>query len=386
MTRRWVFGKVSTNTPSYWTLINNDVRLPPHSYSMLSWDEHFPLGSVRHVAFDGNGTKYTTINGTVAGNFIGGPAGEDFGMLYQDDLMQLLRSKILSKLASNKASLGEFVGEFRQCQNLFLSTAQRILRAAILIRSFRVKEAAYALGWHLSPHQLSRLSTSATRAKRDRISGGLFLSNMWLEFRYGWQPLLSDLFGVAETLAEDLDFGRTLKRIAISKSYQSSFVTTSSSHSLNYGATDVSFTKWRNVYKIVIYYRVTNPNAHLREQLGLNNPLQIAWNLLPYGYIVDWFVNVNSFLAEISATSGLTFHEGTESWAALNMSNRSIHTSAYNPSSPTLTEYDLHCSTKKKEYRRTVLSSFPTATIRWGSGVGWSRGITAVALLRQRFR
>jgi hypothetical protein len=42
------------------------------------------------------------------------------------------------------------------------------------------------------------------------------------------------------------------------------------------------------------------------DQAGLLNPVEIAWELVPYSFIVDWFVPIGNCLSALSASAGLT--------------------------------------------------------------------------------
>jgi hypothetical protein len=43
------------------------------------------------------------------------------------------------------------------------------------------------------------------------------------------------------------------------------------------------------------------PVIAMSSALGLNNPTKVFWNALPFSFVVDWFLNVSSHLAGISA-------------------------------------------------------------------------------------
>lgn len=51
------------------------------------------------------------------------------------------------------------------------------------------------------------------------------------------------------------------------------------------------------------------------NQLGLLDPVSLAWNLLPMSFVFDWFIPVGTFLDGFTATEGLTYQDGyTTQW------------------------------------------------------------------------
>jgi hypothetical protein len=54
------------------------------------------------------------------------------------------------------------------------------------------------------------------------------------------------------------------------------------------------------------YVEVSNPNLYLATSMGLINPAQIAWQLLPGSFLLDWFIPVEEFLGYGTDFYGLT--------------------------------------------------------------------------------
>lgn len=76
---------------------------------------------------------------------------------------------------------------------------------------------------------------------------------------------------------------------------------------------------------------VENPVVHSMERCGVLNPASIAWELVPFSFVVDWFIPVGKFISSISDYAGCSltnqyqtlFVEGTETLGYRNRSDMS---------------------------------------------------------------
>lgn len=60
----------------------------------------------------------------------------------------------------------------------------------------------------------------------------------------------------------------------------------------------------------MLAYLVSDPRAYEYSQLGLDDPAQWAWELVPFSFVLDWFVPVGTWLKTIKPIRGLTFEWG----------------------------------------------------------------------------
>jgi hypothetical protein len=197
-------------------------------------------------------------------------------------LITLARNSILSQLSKGDLQLGETLGEVRQTGNMLAVRLAQLLRAFRALRQRNYSEAATILGVGKPPSSKS-------------------LANAWLEMMYGWKPLMTDIYNGAHAIQELLNMPTAMQYAYSSPTKQ-----------------DKPTTTWR--YKLEgsfltgvemkVYYGIDDPWKHGMQQLGISNPLHIAWNLLPLSFVVDWFVSVGSFLEGLSAPHGLSFAYG----------------------------------------------------------------------------
>lgn len=150
---------------------------------------------------------------------------------------------------------------------------------------------------------------SSLRRGRNPFNGsncnGRHASKIWLENVYGWQPLLSDIYSVMNDQISDPPPFR--HKVAVYKSYPAvgetlKKVIPTPGLTLN--------TTW----KIHPYYRTTiqadikvkDPSVAFAQTMGLTNPMLLAWELLPYSFVVDWFLPIGPWLEAQQALLGLS--------------------------------------------------------------------------------
>jgi hypothetical protein len=65
--------------------------------------------------------------------------------------------------------------------------------------------------------------------------------------------------------------------------------------------------------------QITNPNLWLLNRLGLINPGTVIWDLIPWSFVVNMFVNINAILESFTDTVGLDISNQsvTKSYSAL---------------------------------------------------------------------
>jgi hypothetical protein len=57
-------------------------------------------------------------------------------------------------------------------------------------------------------------------------------------------------------------------------------------------------------------FQIANQTMYDLDRYGLLDPLAVAWELVPLSFVVDWFINVGSFLDSLTKPFGLSFIDG----------------------------------------------------------------------------
>lgn len=127
-----------------------------------------------------------------------------------------------------------------------------------------------------------------------RVRPGKQLANNYLEYHFGWEPLVKDIYSAVDVLQGGVPPAR-VKGKAV-RSVNIDLDLNPNPHYKHF---------WTHSVCIGAEVAVTNPNLWLANQLGLINPAVVAWELVPFSFVVDWFIPVGNFLQSFTTTAGL---------------------------------------------------------------------------------
>jgi hypothetical protein len=55
-----------------------------------------------------------------------------------------------------------------------------------------------------------------------------------------------------------------------------------------------------------VWCELSSPHLSELQQLGLTNPALVAWELVPFSFVFDWFIQVGDWLTGLTALQGVT--------------------------------------------------------------------------------
>jgi len=339
-------------------------------------NDPFHPGFVQYNSYVGAfSDRYSVPGGEVAHL----PASDDLAIA---NLIQNAQAGISGNLAQNLAQINQTV-------SMITTAASSITKSILALKSGNIPGAVSAL---------ARFSNSSRFQKKGSPSLKKSLANNWLALQYGWKPLLSDIEGAMRSLgnakmnsALGSTFVAQVTGSASAKHVSDSngpvaFYPTVGPHAVQ--STEVTETRTR----YGIRYKITDPTVAFLQQTGFTNPLNLAWEILPFSFVVDWFLPIGPFLESLSYSQGLEFVSGfktrfTRSRVAsvvgfggeIEGSNVTFMTSG------TYAEERILLT-------REVISSFPSRSFpspRMGinnSTGGVSRALNGIALLTQAFK
>jgi hypothetical protein len=199
-----------------------------------------------------------------------------------------------------------------------------------------------------------------------------------LELQYGWLPLIKDVYGAVEVFHRRLQQQAVFERATAS--YQRTFSETW--HPGGFAATTVQSTTRYGV-KYVIYYRIADQETRTLQQLGVINPVSVAWDLVPFSFLIDWFLPIGNWLSSVTSTAGLEFVAGCKMTKKQEATSRIDKVEKLNaPDTSSTWLVDRSGSKTRRTFTRTTLTDWPTVSLpRFKNPFSRDHALNALALL-----
>lgn len=274
----------------------------------------------------------------------------------------------LLRVKDQKVNLGVVFAERKRTADLILKTAYDISQSLHRLKRGDFAGAALALG---------------VKPATKKSKGTWNTQNRWLELQYGWKPLLNDVYGAAEALA------KLHERPNVTKLSYSKTLRWGSQNPVTFeGCTGVRSTKGKYTRKVVYYFATQSQVHQDLASLGIYNPLSIAWEILPYSFVIDWFIPIGNYLDTLDATTGLSFQKGSSTSFKKFSSVISFKGATGKPGGPnSKAKCDARASFDYVECQRTVLGSFPLPHLpSFDLRITPTRAANAIALFFQRLK
>lgn len=247
--------------------------LPPQNYSMMANSQYVGLYWARPNGY------WTSmgVNPTWPSD-ISSPAQVDPKQEYK------VISKIRDALYGSGFHPGVFTAEGAKSISLVGDSAYRIGSAINRLRARDPWGVAQALG--VEPEK------GFIRSLKDLRKG---LSRSWLEIQYGWLPLLKDAEDGAKWMAEMVN-GNTPVRVVKTRSWGETKVTSQSQAGTYLSARS-------DLFKLKI--TIDQVRARHTALPNLYSVAGVAWEILPYSFVFDWFVPVGSYLEALRTANDI---------------------------------------------------------------------------------
>lgn len=274
-----------------------------------------------------------------------------------------LLGKLQERIQGGDFNFSVFLGEGAQTLNLIGDTALKLGSALRQVKKGNVAGAARTL-------------TGAEPKRKARPFNAV--SDNWLSLQYGWMPLLGDAKSAAETVAHRLSV--PMKRsYRVTRQVEASVPWSTSPGQVSYGWVNNS----RQIRKQVIY-RVAEDWGGLTipQLVGLVDPELVAWELVPFSFVCDWFLPIGNWLQARAFSQKL---KGTFCTTVVDRWHwQGLRNGDYNPYSWVFGGNYRHIRHLYTNMTRSVTTTYPVRPPVFKSlarAASWQHAANAVALL-----
>jgi len=191
-----------------------------------------------------------------------------------------LLSKLLSKVKGHEFNLAVNLGQMKETVGTLSTNLSKLGRSILALKHGDFATAARQLG---------------TSARKRSALKPTDISGRWLELQYGWLPLISDSWEAMKAFHAISEGPRSaIVRASISKPY---------SHQHSGSPTHFTAISRGKVKRLVQYEMYEEMSVS--RQLGVQNPASLIWELVPYSFVVDWFIPFGTYLDNLNQIPSL---------------------------------------------------------------------------------
>lgn len=188
-----------------------------------------------------------------------------------------IRAKFDGKLRYGSASMGVTLASWNQSQAMIvkrMGTAQRSLDRTYM--------------------RLSRDRRLLGHLRKEKEP----LANQILEVEFGWMPLMQDIKAAFTTVVQHAIPDSQVVSRANAVYMPSAWVSNNPGY----------WYQWNGLAKgtYSARVRISNPNLWLANRMGLINLPGVAWDLVPWSFVVNMFGNFNQLISSLTSEVGLT--------------------------------------------------------------------------------
>lgn len=362
--------KVSYKTVDYRAKVRSGSILPDNAFSVTEFEllpgvitavESYVAAQVfvRNTATE-PGFYYAYTNG---GNAIPG-------------LDAQLRMKLLRKMRGMEFNVPVAIAEAGSAIGMITKRATDLVSILRGLRRMDPRPLLRAAG-------LSEKSKSARRYKshvgRDPSGAA---ADLWLEARYGWMPLLADCHSAVNVVMDTVDrpIDRTSIVRALVKGEEDQNV-----QNVSMG-TFLSDTYRHVSDSRVGVWRFVPKSGYYPARFGVLNPLTVAWEVVPFSFVADWFLPISDYLASFD-TSFRVDHSGGTYGQKVMTETRRVAKLPVNPGN--LKYVGGTAASRHVVVTRSPMTSIPNVSlsdVRIDPQLGAVQMTSALALLRQNLR
>lgn len=317
--------------------------------------------STRYVDYTGTinslgpGTNYGYTIGYVAPFTHHSSPGGSFAPPYMLNSIYNRALEQLYEQLRGQVDLSVSAAEWRQTRNMFISQLD-----------------------HLKP-MAEKLTKQVGRATRFLLQfSPSQWPKRWLEYQYGWKPLLSDIYHTGKQMMDIASYGYVrIVGEAYERTYENRKYT-----GPQFGSTEFVKSDCSQRCRIVAEFKLSNSAISSLSNYTSLNPVSIAWELMPYSFVADWFYDVGGYLRNLE--SALLFSNQVQKAYSVEGYRCKFNGSFGGGGSPGPGQTVYSSGNAYAEYtfkRRTVNIYLLPRAPNLRADLGWRRALSAASLL-----
>ncbi len=218
----------------------------------------------------------------------------DLDNYFQANDTVTVQSRLSELIKGHDFNLAVNVAQGKQTTEMVVAALGSLGNAIRDVKRGNFASAARRLGVPPRPNYGSTVKGARDRRGSTELSTK-DVAGRWLELQYGWLPMLNDVYE-AQKAYHRLTSGPRKMTFAVS-------VKRDSKRDLSTSPTNYS--GWANCrgrigIKAEIYETISAPRS-----LGLTDPASVLWEIIPYSFVVDWFIPIGSYLENLNVLKDL---------------------------------------------------------------------------------
>lgn len=302
---KWIKVQVTKRKPIFSKSVKKGRKSLPRGLDLpannLSYSEVYviysPLDSVSNGLWTCTGRltnqfKLSSLSSTYYGfhpqNDVGTSRGQQASQIAAS-LDASCYTEFLNRIKDSRVNLAQAFAERHETARTIIDLAIKATRAIVALKHGHLTQAAEAL------------------FPKGSFRNGV--ADYWLCYQYGVRPLLMDIRGAMEAMAKDQDIQFDVIR---SKTQAIPFQQKHDQMD-SYGTIKSNlYCSWDTFIKgsVTVKYKasvyVANPGLQALSSLGLLNLESLAWELIPYSFVIDWVLPVGDYLSGLDALTGIS--------------------------------------------------------------------------------
>lgn len=216
----------------------------------------------------------------------------------EDDLALL--GKLQDEISGQRWNAAVSIAESQKALQMIRESATKIYTSIRFARKGNFKRAFQVIAGAVKPHN------PAIKARRKHTAD--VVAGNWLELQYGWVPLLKDAESAGAFLGTAMNRPQVFTVTARYKRNANI-----GNNTTVFGETVASYGKQKCYVRGQVKARISETSW--AQLAGLTDPASVVWELVPYSFVVDWFVPIGDYLAARQLSGALTgtFTKSTKS-------------------------------------------------------------------------